>query len=212
MQNQIITITPKHRSAAKLIFDRVIAERTPKFIITVTGEVGTGKSTISYLVAKLLKEQGIRCKIMELDNYYKIPPLERKAWRKKHGLDHVGPEEYNWEKIYENIQDFKENKIASMPLVDLLTDYVDELITDFNGVDLLIIRGLYSINCKESKLKVFIELSYKEGMEGNLYVPNEEMDDFRLQVMKKEQKMVQLMKKEANFFIDFPTSDEIFHL
>ena len=68
MQNQIITITDKHRAAAQLIVDRVLVERTPKFIMTVTGEVGTGKSTISYLVAKILKDYGYRCKIMELDN------------------------------------------------------------------------------------------------------------------------------------------------
>jgi len=212
MQNQIITITDKHRAAAQLIVDRVLVERTPKFIMTVNGEVGTGKSTISYLVAKILKDYGYRCKIMELDNYYKIPPLERKAWRRKHGLGKVGPDEYNWEKIYENISDFKEDRVAAMPLVDLLTDYVDELTTDFKGIDILIIRGLYSINCKESKLKVFIELSYQEVLEQNTYVASEVIDHFRLQVMQKEQEMVQLHKTEANFFIDFATSNEIFHL
>ncbi len=212
MQNQVITITNKHRAAAQLIFERVMSERTPKFIMTVTGEVGTGKSTISYLLARLLKEEGIRAKIMDLDNYYRIPPLHRKEWRQNHGLDHVGSEEYDWNKIYQNIEDFKQNKKATMPLVDVLTDYVDELITDFSGVDVLIIKGLYSIKCKESKIRVFIELSYKDALNRNLYVTTEATDDFRIQVMQKEQEMVQLLKKEANFFIDFDNSDEIFHL
>ena len=212
MQNQVITITNRHRAAAQLILDRVINERTPKFIVTVTGEVGTGKTTISYLLAKLLKDQGIRTKIMDLDNYYKIPPLERKEWRHKQGIEHVGPEEYDWNKIYENIEDFKQGKKAKMPLVDLLTDYVDQLTTDFSGVDMLIIKGLYSIKCRESKIKVFIELSYKEAMAMNLFEATEKTDDFRIQVMQKEQEMVQILKKDANFFIDFDNSDEIFHL
>jgi len=89
---------------------------------------------------------------------------------------------------------------------------VDELTTDFSGVDVLIIKGLYSIKCKESKIRVFIELSYKDALNQNLYVTNEATDDFRIQVMQKEQEMVQLLKKEANFFIDFDNSDEIFHL
>ncbi|MDP2722355.1 MAG: hypothetical protein WC341_06810 [Bacteroidales bacterium] len=212
MQNQIITITDKHKAAANLIVERVLAERTPKFIITVTGEVGTGKSTVSYLVAKYLKKKGIRCKIMELDNYYQIPPLERKAWRLKNGLGKVGPDEYNWTKIYENIRDFKEDRVATMPLVDLLTDYVDTLTTNFAGVDMLIIKGLYSIKCKESKIRVFIELSYQEALELNVYESSEPMDEFRFQVMQKEQEVVQDLKKEANFFIDFDNSNEIFHL
>ncbi len=212
MQNQIITITDKHRAAAQLIFDRVILEQTPKYIVTVTGEVGTGKSTISYLLAKLLKDYGSRVKIMDLDNYYKVPPIDRKEWRQKHGLQHVGSDEYDWNKIYKNIEDFKQSKVATMPLVDLLTDYVDTLTTDFSGVDLLIIKGLYSIKCKESKLRVFIELSYKEAMEQNIFESTEKTDDYRIEILKKEQEVVQNLKKEANFFIDFNTSNEIFHL
>ena len=212
MQNQVITITEKHHSAAKIIFDRVIEERTPKYIITVTGEVGTGKSTVSLLLAKLLKEQGIRVKIMDLDNYYNIPPLERKAWRVKNGVSKVGLDEYNWEKIYENIEDFKQGRKATMPLVDMMTDYVDELTTDFKDVDFLIIKGLYSIKCKESKLKVFIELSYEEAINKNLYIPMEITDEFRIKVMKKEQEVVQLLKKDADFFVDFDSSNEMYHL
>jgi len=212
MQNQIITITSKHHAAAEIIFNKVIEDRTPKYIITVTGEVGTGKSTVSLLLAKLLKEQGIRVKIMDLDNYYKIAPLERKIWRKKNGINKVGLDEYNWDKIYKNIQDFKNDRKATMPLVDMMTDYVDELTTDFKDVDFLIIKGLYSIKCKESKLKVFIELSYEEAINRNLYIPMEITDDFRIQVMKKEQEVVQKLKKDADFFIDFDTSMEMFHL
>ena len=212
MQNQVITITEKHHAAARIIFDRVMSERTPKYIVTVTGEVGTGKSTVSLLLAKLLKEEGIKVKIMDLDNYYKIAPLERKAWRKKNGVDKVGLDEYNWEKIYQNIQDFKQGNKTTMPLVDMMTDYVDEVTTDFEGIDLLIIKGLYSIKCKESKLKVFIELSYQEAINKNLYIPMEITDDFRIEVMKKEQEVVQHLKKDADFFIDFDLSDEMFHL
>jgi uridine kinase len=212
MQNQVFTITDKHRAAAGVIFDRVMKDHKPKNIITVTGEVGTGKSTVSYLLAKLLKKKGVRVKVIDLDNYYKIPPVNRKEWRLKHGLESVGLDEYDWEKIYENIQDFKENRIANMPLVDMVTDYQDELITNFDGVDMLIIKGLYSIKCKESRLKIFIELSYLEAMKYNTYERIEETDEFRLQVMEKEQQIVQQLKKDADFYIDFDTANDNYHL
>lgn len=212
MQNQVLTISNKHQAAANLIFDRVFSERTPKYIITVTGEVGTGKSAVSLLLAKLIKEHGIRVKIMDLDNYYKVPPLDRKAWRLKKGIEYVGLDEYNWDKIYENIEDFKQGRKATMPLVDMMTDYVDEITTDFKDVDFLIIKGLYSVKCKESKFKIFIELSYEEAINKQLYIPMEVTDDFRIKVMKKEQQVVQKLKKDADFFIDFDSSIEMYHL
>ncbi len=97
-----------------------------------------------------------------------------------------------------------------MPLVDMVTDYEDELITNFDGVDLLIIKGLYSIKCKESRLKVFIELSYQEALKYNTYERIEETDAFRLKVMSKEQDIVMKLKKDADFYIDFDT--ENYHL
>ena len=211
MQNQVFTITDKHRAAARIILKRVMEDNKPKNIVTVTGEVGTGKSTISYLLAKYLKKEGIRAKIMDLDNYYRVAPIDRKKWRLKHGIESVGLDEYNWGKIYENIEDFKESRIAKMPLVDMVTDYQDELITNFHGVDLLIIKGLYSIKCKESRLKIFIELSTEEASKFNTYEGVEESDEFRLRVMAKEQGIVQQLKKDADFFVDF-NSVENYHL
>ena len=211
MQNQVFTITDKHRAAARIILKRVMEDNKPKNIVTVTGEVGTGKSTISYLLAKYLKKEGIRAKIMDLDNYYRVAPIDRKKWRLKHGIESVGLDEYNWGKIYENIEDFKESRIAKMPLVDMVTDYQDELITNFHGVDLLIIKGLYSIKCKESRLKIFIELSTEEASKFNTYEGVEESDEFRLRVMAKEQGIVQQLKKDADFFVDF-NSIENYHL
>ena len=211
MQNQVFTITDKHRAAARIILKRVMKDNKPKNIVTVTGEVGTGKSTISYLLAKYLKKEGIRAKIMDLDNYYRVAPIDRKKWRLKHGIESVGLDEYNWGKIYENIEDFKESRIAKMPLVDMVTDYQDELITNFHGVDLLIIKGLYSIKCKESRLKIFIELSTEEASKFNTYEGVEESDEFRLRVMAKEQGIVQQLKKDADFFVDF-NSIENYHL
>ncbi len=212
MQNQVFTITEKHRAADRLIFDRVRSEHLPKNIITVTGEVGTGKSTVSYLLARMMKTDGIRTKIMDLDNYYRIPPIERTQWRLENGIESVGLDEYEWDRIYKNIDDYKNNKIAQMPLVDMVTDYQDELITDFKGIDLLIIKGLYSIKCKESRLKIFIELSTEEASKFNTYEGVEETDSFRLEVMAKEQAIVKKLKKEADFFIDFDSSHLRYHL
>lgn len=214
MLNDLITITPRHEQAAKLIFDRFIEIRgmapKEKMIITVSGEVGSGKSTVSMVLGRMLKKIGLRSKIVDLDDYYKIPPLERRKWRLENGLQSIGYDEYNWDKLNQNITDFKRNRKSVMPCVDLITGYIEELHTDFKGVDILLINGLYSLKIEDADLKVMIELTYDETYAAQVYSQKENLDDYRRQVMKREHEVVQSLKSKADFFVDFENS--IYHL
>jgi uridine kinase len=147
-----------------------------------------------------------------MDNYYNIPPLERQEWRKKYGLEKIGYDEYDWNTINMNIDDFRMNKKSVMPVVDLFTQKVDQLHTDFNGIEILIIAGLYSIRINQSDLRVFIELTYQDTWEEQKGTHKEVLDDFRMEVLAQEHKAVQSLKDLADFYIDFDTAGEIFHL
>ncbi len=214
MLNDLITVTPQHESAAKLILDKIIEKRfgleSEKMMITISGEVGSGKSTVSVVLARLLKKKNIRAKILDLDDYYKIPPLERRQWRIKHGIKSIGYDEYDWDKLKQNIADFYMNRTSALPCVDLVTGYVDELKTNFEGVEMLIINGLYSLKLEQADVKVFIELTYDETLAAQKYSQKENLDDYRLQVMKREHEVVQSLKSYADFYIDFQQS--LFHL
>jgi uridine kinase len=214
MLNDLITVTPRHENAAKLILDRILEIRkdTPKdkMIVTISGEVGSGKSTVSIVLARILKRQGIRAKIIDLDDYYKIPPLQRRQWRMKNGINSIGYDEYDWVKLEQNISDFKESRTSKMPCVDLITGYVDELKTNFEGVAMLIINGLYSLKIEEADFKVFIELTYDETRDAQKYSQKENIDAYRLQVLQREHEVVQSLKSHAEFYIDFDQS--MYHL
>jgi uridine kinase len=158
----------------------------------------------------MLKKRDIRSKIMDLDDYYKIPPLERRKWRIENGIDSIGYDEYDWDKVKKNISDFKESKLSVMPCVDLITRYVDELTTTFEGVDMLIINGLYSLKIDDADLKVFIEMTYDETRDAQKYSQKEDFDSYRLQVMQREHEVVQNLKSHADYFVDFDQS--MFHL
>jgi len=214
MLHDLITITPRHENAARMILDRVLELRDEnarnKIIITVSGEVGTGKSTVSTALGLMLKKRDIRSKIMDLDDYYKVPPLERRKWRLEKGIDSIGYDEYDWEKVERNISDFKESKVSVMPCVDLITRYIDELTTSFKGVDILLINGLYSLKIEEADLKVFIEMTYDETRDAQKYSQKEDFDAYRLQVLQREHEVVQSLKSNADFYIDFEQS--LYHL
>ena len=133
-------------------------------------------------------------------------------WRKKNGLEKIGYDEYDWNTVNRNIDDFRMNKKSVMPIVDLFTQKVDQLHTDFKGIEVLIIAGLYSIHISQSDLRVFIELTYEDTFEEQAITHKEVMDDFRMEVLKQEHKAVQSLKPLADFYIDFDTAGEIFHL
>ena len=99
-----------------------------------------------------------------------------------------------------------------MPVVDLFTQRVDQLHTDFDGIDVLIIAGLYSIKINQSDLRVFIELTYEDTWDEQKYTHKEVLDQFRVEILKHEHKAVQSLKPLADFYIDFDTANEIFHL
>jgi uridine kinase len=214
MLNDLITITPRHENAARMVLDRILELRaeTPKekMIITVSGEVGTGKSTVSTALGLMLKKRDIRSKIMDLDDYYKIPPLERRKWRLENGIDSIGYDEYDWDRVQQNISDFQESKVSVMPCVDLITRYTDELTTNFEGVDMLIINGLYSLKIDNADLKVFIEMTYDETKDAQKYSQKENFDAYRLQIMQREHEVVQGLKSNAEYFVDFDNS--LYHL
>jgi uridine kinase len=212
MLNDLININKKHEAAAQMIYDRMMPVLKDKYIVTISGEVASGKCEIAQVLARIFKKDGLRVKILHMDDYYIIPPEERTEWRKKNGIDKIGYDEYDWDRINKNVDDFKANAKSSLPSVDLITLQVDELITDFNGIDILIINGLYSIMLDKAHLRVFVELTYKETLKEQLAEQKEELDAFRMKVLEREHKVVQSLKPLAEFYIDFDNSMEAFHL
>lgn len=211
MLNDILLLNKKHEFAARTILEKVMAEKSDKYIITISGEVETGKCEVAHMLGKLLKKEGVRVKLLHMDNYYKIPPLERTEWRKRHGLESVGYDEYDWDVVNRTLAGFKEGKLTTLPCVDLFTGQIDQLTTNFAGIEVLIIEGLYSVKIEEANLKVFIEQTYRDTIEEQIASGKEELDEFRMQILEREHQVVQSLKPLADFYLDFDTASEIFH-
>jgi uridine kinase len=212
MLNDRITVTEKHINAANVIADEVLTLISPNYIIAIGGEVGSGKSTLAFALAHRLKIEGIKSKIIDLDDFYKVAPYSRKAWRRKNGIESVGPEEYDWNKINEVIEDFRNDRESTMPCVDLITDEVDMITTSFKNIEVAIINGLYATKLNQANFKVFIELTYRETKEAQLFGGKEEITEFRKQVLEREHEMVQALKPGCQMFFDFDASLDKYHL
>lgn len=207
MLGDILIIREMHKVAAEAIAKRVIQERDKlhkgyKFIVGISGESGAGKSEVSHSLARRLKEERIRVKVLHADDYYKVPPLLRTEWRRVQGIDTVGMQEYDWNLIQRNIQDFKEDRESMMPCIDIIPEQVDKLITDFKKIDLLVVDGLYALKADGLDMRVFIDLDYHETKISQIQRGKENLDDFRLAVLEKEHQNVVSLKPLADLIID----------
>jgi uridine kinase len=201
MLGDVLLITEKHENAAQEIVKRVLKEKKDKYIIAISGESGSGKSELAHMVAKYLKNEGIRAKPLHIDNYYKTLPLERTEWRKTNGIESIGYTEYDWDTIYNNVEAFRNSEKATMPCVDIVTEQVDTLITDFDGIDMLIVDGLYAIKTDGVDLRVFIELTYHETKKAQVKRGKEPQNEFRMKVLEREHVVVQSLKDTADMYV-----------
>jgi len=207
MLGDILLIQETHKQAAARIKEIMKADcaskaKDYKYIIAISGESGSGKSELSHALAKLLKPEEIRVKIIHSDNYYKIPPLLRTEWRKTQGLDCIGIDEYDWNLIHQNIREFKEDREAMMPCIDIIPEQVDKLITDFKKVDMLIIDGLYAIKTDKVDLRVFIDLTYHETKMTQIVRGKEPMNEWRTKVLEQEHQNVDSLRPMADLIVN----------
>ncbi len=202
MLGDILLISEKHQKAAKKILKKVLKEKKEKYIVAISGESGSGKTELAHVLAKMLRKEGIFAKPIHIDNYYKVHPLERTEWRKCHGIENaVGLNEYDWDTIYKNIDDFKNNKKSTMPCIDLVTEQVDSLTTEFEGIDMLIIDGLYAINTPGVDLGIFIELTYHDTKKAQIVRGKEPQNEYRMKVLEREHQVVQSIKPKARLLV-----------
>jgi len=200
MLGDILLVTDKHKKIAALIVDFSLKLKKKKLTIAIGGESGSGKSEVAHMISKYFKVRGVLAKILHTDDYYVLPPIKRKAWRTKEGVKKIGVSEYDWAKIDNTIFKFRENKECIMPCIDLLTDQVDQLHTNFKGIDVLIIEGLYAIKTNVD-IRAFIDLTYHDTKEAQILRGKEPQTGFRLEVLKREHEVVLSLKPLANIII-----------
>jgi uridine kinase len=204
MLEDVLLIQEKHHEAAAAIVKEIIKRKNKdKFIVAISGESGSGKSELTHVVAKELFNKGVKVKPVHIDNFYNTHPLERQDYRKEKGVeDVVGLGEYLWDDINKTIDDFYNNRKSTMPCVDLVTQNIDWLTTDFKGVEILVVDGLYAINIEAADLRVFIELTYHETKKAQLNRGKEKTDGLRFRVLECEHRAVLSLKPKADLFVN----------
>ncbi len=202
MLGDVLLIEEKHKKAAGDIKDKILAVRKPKFIVAISGESGSGKSELAHCLGRALKEAGILAKVLHSDNYYHVPPKQRNAFRQARGADSIGLDEYDWDGINRTLDDFKNSRKVEMPCVDLVTEQVDTLTTDFSEIDLMVFDGLYAINSEGVDMRVYIDLTYHETKKAQLLRGKEAVNEWRMAVLEQEHQVVTSLRGKADLIVN----------
>ena len=202
MLGDVLLIKDKHRKAARKIVNHVESKMDgEKIIIAVSGEAGSGKSEVAHLVAQGLKALQTPAKVLHVDNYYQVAPKDRKMWRLEHGLESIGPDEYDWDLINQHMADFRADAgEVTIPCVDLLTDQIDHLKTSFHGLKYMIVEGLFAIKA-DADLRILIDLTYHETKSSQQERGKESVNEYRWQVLEQEHQEVQALRPLTDLLV-----------
>ncbi len=133
MKGDILIIDENHRKAGAQVVDLIledIRKAGKKYVITVAGESGAGKSEVAASIAEKLEEFNIKSFVFGQDDYFKLPPKTNENKRKE-DIGWVGMNEVKLDLLDQNLIDSIEGKFPlTKPLVDFNADQIGEETVD----------------------------------------------------------------------------------
>lgn len=170
MKGDVLVLEAHHHRAAAALAPALlppIAAAQGRYVITVAGESGSGKSeTAAALAEELLRLGGVHSVILGQDDYFLLPPRSNDA-RRRADPEWLGPHcEVRLDLLQANI-DAARAGVASIekPLVDYDADAVGSEVVSLDGVTVVIAEGTYVSLLRHVDCRVFIARNRVETLE-----------------------------------------------
>ncbi|MEA3440388.1 MAG: adenylyl-sulfate kinase [Chloroflexota bacterium] len=196
-----LIIKPHHTDRAMDIVNRIGAEISPGFTITVAGESGAGKSEVAYEIARQLIERGIKSDILQQDDYFVFPPKTNHEMRRRN-IEQVGLYEVKLDFMDSNLRSFKR---AESPIFKPLVNFDEDIITteelDTSELTVLLAEGTYTTLLTFVDFRVFIDRDYTETLEARKERGRDKFEPFVEDVLEREHRIISLHKEQADAVI-----------
>lgn len=207
MKGDILFLQEDHRRVAREIVSQIIdriRRKNTRYIISVAGESGSGKSETAQAFADELDSLGIKSVLLGQDDYFVLPPKSNDLKRRE-DPEWLGPHiEVKLDIMQQNLVDAiqGENEIIK-PLVDYDSNKIEEETVNLEGIKVLIAEGTYTSLLKHVDTKIFISRNWLDTLEHRRIRNrgNEVGDPFIEQVLSMEHKIIAGHKQLANILI-----------
>ncbi|MGB3736061.1 MAG: hypothetical protein WA964_13980 [Ilumatobacter sp.] len=207
MKGDVIVLEEHHTRAASAIVPDIldaIRATAGRYVITVAGESGSGKSETGKAIADELATHGIEAVLLGQDDYFVLPPKSNDARRREDDM-WLGPHvEVRLDVLEQNLVDAIEGDDEIVkPLIDYDANSVDDETIDLRGIDVVIAEGTYTTLLKHVDTKVFIARNRLDTLEHRQKRNrgNEVGDPFIEGVLKLEHKIIAGHRQLADFVI-----------
>lgn len=204
MKGDVLVIGKNHKRAASMVLALVaedIRNYYGKFIITVAGESGAGKSEIAASLAKQLKAEGFNPFIFQQDDYFVYPP-KTNAEKRREDISWVGPQEVRLDKLDQDLEEARQGgQKLEKPLVDFNEDRIDKETIDLRFKDVLIAEGTYTTLLKNIDCRVFIERDYHDTRQSRMERNREIQDEFLERILEIEHQEISGHAARADILI-----------
>ncbi len=181
-----------------------IAEHPVRYVLSIAGESGSGKSALGFAVAEALDSQGIRAIVLCQDDYFVLPPKTNDLKRRE-DPEWLGPHvEVRLELMDQNLRDAIDGEdLLTKPLVFYNENKIENETLSLDGVKVIIVEGTYTSLLKNVDMRVFIDKDWCDTLD-NRKLRNrgsEVGDPFIENVLSIEHKIIAGHRQLADFII-----------
>lgn len=207
MKGDKLIILDCHVQVAREIVSRLSAKINKKkcrFVITIAGESGSGKSEIGQAIQDELEKIKIKSVLLGQDDYFILPPKSNDQKRRE-DPEWLGPHiEVKLDVLEKNILDAIQGaRKIYKPLVDYEKNVIEEENINLDGIKVLIAEGTYTSLLKHVDTRIFICKNWMDTLEHrqNRKRGNEVGDPFIEKILGMEHKIIAGHKQLANILI-----------
>lgn len=204
MKGDKLVIREEHVKAARQIAELLLPEIAGvegKFVITIAGESGSGKSETASALSNILSEKSVASAILQQDDYFVYPPRTNAAMRRR-DIDHVGTSEVRLALLDENLREVLEghNNIEK-PLVFFDEDEITTETVELQEIKVVIVEGTYTTLLKNVHRRVFIDRTYVDTREARKRRERDEQDEFLERVLRIEHGIISSHRLQADIIV-----------
>lgn len=204
MKGDKLVVREEHTKAARKIAKLLFlpnTRREGKFILTIAGESGSGKSEIALALSELLSHKGIKSIILQQDDYFVYPPKTNAGMRRK-DIRHVGLQEVRLDLLDENLVSIMGGSVTiDKPLVIFDEDRITQETVSLDGVGVVIVEGTYTTVLKHAHQRVFIDRTFLDTKEIRKKRAREEQDRFLEEILQIEHRIISSHLPQATIIV-----------
>lgn len=188
------------RQIAELLFPEIIKAES-KFIVSIAGESGSGKSEIASVLSESLLKKDIKSIILQQDDYFIYPPKTNADMRRK-DIKHVGVSEVRVDLLDQNLKDMAEGRTEiEKPLVIFDEDRIERETISLEKNKAVIVEGTYTTVLRNVHRHVFIDRTYIDTRESRQQRARERQDDFLEKILEIEHEIIAAHKPRADIIV-----------